>query len=195
MPARPLLPNNSGPIIRISLQELHINDPDFYSALYRQDGRWDRYAFAWDAWGAEGPTIHTVEHNRHKSRRQPIASLFAKAEVYSRQDMIQKHVEKLCGRLVNEARSDSMVDLGAAVTALAHDVAFDFILSKSENSMDQKDFKVKILQVVQGGGALWRITKHVGFVLPLLNSLPLDLAIKISDDKMKRFFGHFKVTP
>lgn len=186
--------NDPGPIIRISPHELHVIDPEFYNTLYRHEGRWDRYAFAWDAWAAEGPTIHTVNHSRHRARRQPIASHFSKAKVDSRQGMIQYHVDKLCDRLVQEAGLDTVIDLGAAVTALAHDVAFDFILAKKQNSLDQKDFDVSILQVVQGGGALWRITKHVGFVLPLLNSIPLDWAMKISDQKMKSFFGHFKVS-
>ncbi|KAG6365865.1 hypothetical protein INS49_000041 [Diaporthe citri] len=183
-----------GPIIRISPHELHLNDPYFYSTLYRQEGRWNRYAFAWDAWGAKGPTIHTVDHDRQRARRQPIASYFAKTKVSSRQAMVQRHVDKLCDRLTKSAGSDEIVDLGAAVTALARDVAFDFILAKSTNSLDQKDFDVDILQVVQGGGALWRLSKHVRFVLPLLNSIPLDWAIKISDDKMKDFFRHLNRT-
>lgn len=107
--------------------------------------------------------------------------------------MIQMHVEKLCDRLSKSAKCGEVVDLGAAVTALARDIAFDFILAKSTNSLDQPDFDVEILQIVQGGGALWRLSKHVRFVLPLLNSIPLDWAIKISDDKMKNFFRHLKV--
>lgn len=170
-----------------------MNDPDFYSIIYRQEGRWNRYEFAWDAWGAEGPTIHTVDHDRHRARRQPIASYFSKSKVSSRQAMIQAHVDKLCDRLAKSAESEETVDVGAAVTALARDIAFEFILAKSTNSLDQKDFDVDILQVVQGGGALWRLSKHVRFVLPLLNSIPLDWAIKISDDKMKNFFSHLKV--
>lgn len=107
--------------------------------------------------------------------------------------MIQKHVERLCGRLTEVAGTGETIDLGAAVTALVRDVAFDFILAKGTNSLDRQDFDVEILKTVQGGGALWRITKHVGFVLPLLNSIPLDWAIKISDDKMIIFFSHLKV--
>lgn len=128
-----------------------MSDPDFYSTIYRQEGRWNRYAFAWDAWGAEGPTIHTVDHDRHRARRQPIASYFSKTRVSSRQDMIQSHVDKLCDRLTKSAGSDEIIDLGAAVTAMVRDIAFEFILAKSTNSLDQQDFDVDILQVVQGG--------------------------------------------
>lgn len=32
------------PIVKISPHELHINEPNFFSTLYRVDGRWDKYA-------------------------------------------------------------------------------------------------------------------------------------------------------
>ncbi|KAF3763269.1 cytochrome P450 [Cryphonectria parasitica EP155] len=181
-----------GPIIRISPYELHVSDSTFFNTLYRQEGRWDRYAFAWDAWGAEGPTIHTVDHERHRARRQPLATFFAKAKVADRKDMIRGHVNNFCDRLSKIAESGKTVNLGAAATALARDVAFDFILAKSYNSLDRDDFDVAVLHAAQGAGPLWRITKHVGYVLPLLNSMPLDWAIKISDDEMKTFFAHLK---
>lgn len=78
-------------------------------------------------------------------------------------------MEKLCGRLTEVAGTGETIDLRAAVTALVRDVAFGFILAKGTNSLDRQDFDVEILKTVQGGGALWRVTKHVGFVLPLLN--------------------------
>lgn len=183
-----------GSIVRISPHELHVDDPKFFNTLYCQEGRWDRYPFAWDAWGAEGPTIHTVDHDQHKARRQPIASFFSKAKVSARQDMIQGHVDKLCRRLKEFAAAGTVVNLGAALTSLPRDIAFDFILAKSYKSLDQEDFDVSIIKVVQGGGALWRVTKHVGYILPFLNSIPLDWAIRISDDKMKSFFEHLKVS-
>lgn len=184
-----------GPIIRISPHELHISDPDFFNTLYCQDGRWDKYAWAWDAFAAEGPTVHTVEHNRHRARRQPLATYFSKSRVANKHSMISEHVHSLCRVLstIAEKKPSNTVDLGAAVTALAHDVGFDFILGKHYNSVESKDFNVAIQHATQGAGPLWRLTKHIGLVFPILNSIPLDWAMKISDDNMKHFFSHVKV--
>ncbi|KAI1354453.1 trichodiene oxygenase [Xylaria sp. FL0043] len=181
-----------GPIVRISPHELHISDAAFYNTLYCQDGRWDRYAWAWDAWGAEGPTIHTVHHEQHRARRQPLATFFSRAKVLNRQEMIRKHVEKFCHHLSQIAVLGKTVNLGAAISALARDVAFDYILAKSYNSLDSEDFDVAVLHSAQGAGPLWRLTKHTGYVFHILNSLPIDWAMKLSDDNMKTFFTHMK---
>lgn len=185
-----------GPIVRISPHELHISDPTFFNTLYCQEGRWDKYAWAWDAFAAEGPTVHTVEHSRHRARRQPLATYFSKPRVANKQSMISKHVDALCDVLssIAEREPSHTVDLGAAVTALAHDVGFDFILGKHYSSVESQDFNVSIQHATQGAGPLWRLTKHVGLVFPILNSIPLDWAMKISDDNMKHFFSHVKVT-
>ncbi|KAI0869644.1 trichodiene oxygenase [Hypoxylon argillaceum] len=180
-----------GPILRISPNELHINDPAFFNTLY-SEGRWDKDPWALDAWGAQGTTINTIEHEHHKARRQPLAPFFSKSKISARQEIIKEQVEKLCSRLIKIAREGNTVNLGAAVSALAHDVAFEFSIAKNYHSLDSEDFDVAVLHVAQGAGPMWRMTKHVFPLLPILQSIPIDWAMKISDDGTKTFFQHAK---
>ncbi|KAI0024381.1 cytochrome P450 [Xylariomycetidae sp. FL0641] len=126
-----------GPIVRISPYELHVSDPAFFEHLYRHEGRWDKYAWATDAFAARGATIFTANHDLHKARRHPLNPFFSKARVAAQQDIIYKHLEKLCGRLAIPA---SRLNLGAAITAFARDVANDFVLGKSYNSLERLDY-------------------------------------------------------
>ncbi|KAI1761930.1 cytochrome P450 [Hypoxylon sp. FL1150] len=183
-----------GPIIRISPRELHVSDPAFFEHLYRQDGRWDKYAWAVDAFAAHGATLFTPNHDLHKARRQPLSPFFSKAKVASHQEIILEHLEKLCNRLTAFATSQQTVNLGAAITAFSRDVANDFVLRKSYNSLEREDFDEPMVAASAGGGQMWRLSKHVRFIAPLMRAIPVSWIMKLGDDPTKLFFRHIEET-
>ncbi|KAI2776210.1 cytochrome P450 [Daldinia loculata] len=183
-----------GPIIRISPYELHVNDPAFFEHLYRQEGHWHKYDWATDAFGAKGATLFMADHELHKSRRQPLSPFFTRAKVASRQDLIRRHLRKLCGRVSQFANSGDTLNLGAAATAIARDVANDFILNKSYNSLEREDFDVAMLTASQGSGKIWRLSKHIPWVPKALKAIPVDWVLKTAGNDMKEFFFHLQET-
>ncbi|KAI0110396.1 cytochrome P450 [Nemania sp. FL0031] len=177
-----------GPIIRISPHELHINDPSFFDQVYRQEGVWDKYAWSVDAFAAPGAVLLTPNHELHKARRQPLNAFFSKVRVNNRVDIIEKHLGKLSDRITKFAGSDETFNLGAAITAFVRDVAFDFILDKNYKSLDKEDFDVHMVTASSGSGQIWRLTKHIRFVGPLMKSIPMDWLVKHVEGDMKLFF-------
>ncbi|KAI1394475.1 trichodiene oxygenase [Hypoxylon trugodes] len=184
----------ASPIVRISPYELHVSDPAFLEQLYRQEGRWHKYDWAVDAFAAEGGTLFTADHDLHKARRQPLNPLFSKAKVASQQELIQRHLNKLSSRLSNFASSGAMFNLGAAITVIARDVANDYILGKSYNSLGREDFDVAMLTASQGSGQIWRLSKHIRWVAPTLMAIPVDWILKTAGNDMKIFFLHIQET-
>ncbi|SPO04666.1 related to cytochrome P450 CYP3/CYP5/CYP6/CYP9 subfamilies [Cephalotrichum gorgonifer] len=180
-----------GPIIRISPFELHVSDPAFFDTLYRQDGVWHKYDWAVDAFAAHGATLFTADHHLHKARRQPLNPFFSKARVVSHLGLIQRHVEKLCARLSELAKSKMTFDLGAATTAVSRDIANEFIIGKHYNSLGKEDFDVAQVIASQGGGKMWRTTKFVRWFAPALRLIPPEWVMAaISDPAMKEFFQY-----
>ncbi|KAI1276338.1 trichodiene oxygenase [Xylaria sp. FL0933] len=173
-----------GPIIRISPYELHVHDPDFLNTLYNQDIM-GKYAWSSDAHTAKGSTVFTVDHHLHKARRQPLNSVFSKAKVYARQDMIRSYVDKLCRRI--SEHSGTTFDLGAASLAFTQDVANDFIMGKTYGSLDREDFDVSMLLVLQGAGKVWRLNKHLRWYGHLLKAIPLWVLSMTAGDTLKVF--------
>ncbi|KAI1495963.1 cytochrome P450 [Biscogniauxia marginata] len=181
-----------GPIIRISPHELHVSDPAFFDQLYRQDGVWDKYDWSVDAFATQGAVLLTPRHELHKARRQPLNPFFSKAKVSSRQDMIDRYLGKLCDRISVFAESRETFNFGAAITAFVRDVAFDFILGKSYKSLDRDDFDQAMVTASSGSGQVWRATKHLRFIGPVLKSVPIDWIIKYGDHGTKLFFRFMK---
>lgn len=177
--------------MRISPHELHINDPSYYEKLYRQDEKWNKYDWAYDAFGAPMSTICSVEYDLHKRRRAPLNHFFSKTNVASRQHLIHELAEKLYKRL--NSSLGSTVNISTAVSAFTRDVATEFVLDKNYHSLDNANFGADMTNVLQSSGAIWRTTKHVRFLGPLLKSLPVDWIEKNGDAGTKAFFAFPKV--
>lgn len=183
-----------GPIIRISPYELHVIDPAFFEKLYRQDGRWDKYAWSFNAFSASGAMICTADHDVHKARRQPLNSYLSKAKVASQQDLICRNIEKLCVRITGYTDPKTTINLGAATSAFTRDVATEYVLHRNNNSLDLEDFDAGMVIVLQGSGHIWRITKHISWFGPTMRSIPVDWVMKVADEGTKAFFNYLKVS-
>ncbi|KAI0199413.1 cytochrome P450 [Astrocystis sublimbata] len=182
-----------GPIIRISPHELHVADAAFFDALYRTDGHWDMYSWAYDAFGAKGSTVFGSNHDAHRAHRRAIAPLFSKTAVVSRLDIVSRNVDKLSKRLSLIPR-DTTLDLGAAISAFTRDIANEFIIGKAYNELDLEDFGVGLSIASSGAGPFWRITKHVRWFGPAMKALPVPWAMKVADEGMKSFFRYLQQT-
>ncbi|KAK7961239.1 cytochrome P450 [Apiospora saccharicola] len=194
------LHNKYGPIVRISPYELHVNDPAFHEKLYRQEGRWDKYGWAFNAFGAHGASItyYTTSrsHDLHKARRQPLNPFFSKTKVVAREDLINRNIAVLCDRLSQFAKSpektNTVVDLGAAISALSRDVACEFILDRKYAHLERQDFHVGVTNMLQSAGPIWRITKHAPWFGPLVHSIPPGIMMKIADENTRAFFQYLQ---
>lgn len=177
--------------MRISPHELHINDPTYYEKLYRQDGKWNKYDWAYDAFGAPMSSICSIDHELHKRRRAPLNSFFSKANVASREQLILRSARNLCERL--NGLLGTTVNISTAISAYTRDVATQFVLNKNYHALDNENFGADMTNVLQSSGAIWRTTKHVRFLGPLMKSLPMEWIEKSGDAGTKAFFGFLRV--
>ncbi|KAI1504042.1 trichodiene oxygenase [Biscogniauxia marginata] len=177
-----------GPIIRISPFELHVSDPAYFEKLFRQDGRWDKYAWSYDAFGAPLSAVSCSPHDLHRRRRAPLNNFFSKSNVASKQQIIKELVDKLCQRIDAVSGTDKTINLGIAVSAFTRDASTNFIIGKSYNNLEREDFNQAMTKTIVGLGMMWRVTKHIRWVAPLLLSLPTSVAKAIGDEGNKAFF-------
>ncbi|CEJ93799.1 hypothetical protein VHEMI09367 [[Torrubiella] hemipterigena] len=179
-----------GPIIRISPNELHVNDAKFLDKLYNNEGKWNKHAWANDAFGVPNATVVTVDHDWHKRRRAAISSYFSRPNVASKQDILRRGAFKLCDRLNEYDGSDNTVNLSHAISAMARDVAGEFLLNRQYNNLDSPGFNADMTLMSQGFGTVWRTCKHIPFLAQILKLLKPSFMVKITTDPgAKAFFG------
>ncbi|KAI9159110.1 Cytochrome P460 monooxygenase [Paramyrothecium foliicola] len=166
-----------GPIIRISPHELQVIDSDFYEHLYRQDCPWNKYAWAYDAFGPKYATICTADHFLHRQRRAPL----------------NPNTEKLCNRISSLSGTRKTLDIDAAMSAFTRDVALEFLLDKRYNNLDASDFNGSMATIFQNAGIIWQITEHIRWCGPLLQSIPLSFLERVSNGGAREFFIYLRI--
>lgn len=91
------------------------------------------------------------------------------------------------------ADSKRCIDIGAAISAFQRDVSTDFVLGKDYRSLDQEDFGIGMTHVMQAGGQMWRLTKHIRLYGPAMLSIPKNFLIKHADRDTASFMRYVKV--
>ena len=68
------------------------------------------------------------------------------------------------------------------------------MLDKTYASLDKDDFNVAVTNMLQNGGFIWRVTKHLPFFGPMTKSIPLSIMSKVVDDGTKAFFQYVQAS-
>ncbi|KAM7211722.1 Cytochrome P450 [Rhypophila decipiens] len=137
--------------------------------------------WAVDAQNAIGAIIVTPDHDQHKARRLPLNAYFSKANILRHKDLIVAKVDKLYSRIAEFSGPGKVIDLGAAISAFQRDVSTEFVLGKDYQNLDQDDFGVGMTLVFHGGGAIWRLTKHIRWYGPAMLAIPKNFLIRNAD--------------
>lgn len=77
------------------------------------------------------------------------------------------------------------MQLGLAISAFTQDVGVDFIYAREGYNLDEEDYNAAMTDVLQRSGYIWRATKHVPWIGPLIKSLPASLIERFGNDGTK----------
>ncbi|OTB00292.1 hypothetical protein M426DRAFT_267883 [Hypoxylon sp. CI-4A] len=175
-----------GPIVRISPEELHCNDPGFIDTLYAGGStRRDKYEFFTKQFGVHG----AVHHNLHRLRRTALNRFFSKASVSKLEPMILDKVEKLCQQLGTHIGDENPVRLEMAFSCFSTDVVAAYSFSKSYGFLEDASFEHNYRLPMAGGLRLTVYFKHFPFIIPFMKSLP-DLWVAASMPRMSAYFQY-----
>jgi cytochrome P450 len=105
--------------VRITPDELHVQDPDFFEELYVKSGKLDKYIPFSARFGTDQSLFTTASHDHHRLRRGAINPFFSKKKISDFQPVIQGHLDKLCRKIAQYANTERVLPLHRAFTAVS----------------------------------------------------------------------------
>lgn len=131
----------TGPIIRISPDEIHLSDPENYEKLYYIGSKAPSKAgYFYSAFGLKTSSFATLSNELHRVRRRALSPLFSKRVALQLEDVVQSKVEKLLHSANQKLTRGESVDLYHGFRALSVDVITDYAFDNCYNKLDTLDF-------------------------------------------------------
>ncbi|KAL8911000.1 MAG: hypothetical protein Q9171_003769 [Xanthocarpia ochracea] len=130
-----------GPIIRIGVNELHINSPNYFQEITKVGSRFYKEPTFYRGISFPSSSIGLIDPNAHRIRRQVLHPIFTASRVQTIAHKLQSKVDHLCGKFDELASQDAPVNLYAAFKSLTMDVVSEMIFGESFQVMDAPNFQ------------------------------------------------------
>ncbi|KAJ5543619.1 hypothetical protein N7461_009622 [Penicillium sp. DV-2018c] len=169
-----------GPIVRISPYELHINDPEYYEVLYSRDKPRNKSLHLTGMFGAPASAFGSVDHRRHRIRRQPMNPFFSQQRIRGLEPMLRGMVDRLCTGMRNWKERHTPLHIYHAFNAYTTDVVVEYSMGESFHYLDDPDFSPqwsKTIEAIVEAGIQF---KQFRWILGLFELLPHWLVVSIN---------------
>ncbi|KAF7590966.1 hypothetical protein BBP40_002160 [Aspergillus hancockii] len=165
-----------GPIIRITPEEVHINDVGYLDTIYAPSmTRMDKYHYQLRTLRVPGGVGTTADYYLHKTRREALTPFFSKRNVLSLEGVIAEKVEQLCGLVAKHAATKSPVNLSDAFYAFSNDVVANFLFAHQTDVLADEEEAARLRhnshELLQGINT----NKHFPWIADILEALPQSL--------------------
>jgi hypothetical protein len=116
---------SGGPIIRITPEEIHINDVGFLDTVYAPStSRRDKYTYQLRSLRVPGGVGAAARFDVHKRRRDALSSFFSKRNIVYLEPVITEKVDQLCRLIAKYATQKTPVNLSDAFYAFSNEYGF-----------------------------------------------------------------------
>ncbi|PVH77367.1 putative P450 monooxygenase, partial [Cadophora sp. DSE1049] len=161
----------TGPIVRISPWELHVNDPD-WNEPYKISSRVDKYHWYYKFVGSSDAAFGTADHDLHRVRRKAQQNYFTQEAVTQFDGKLNVICDKFKSRLQEFKGTGQPVNLSVAFRSLATDVVTEYCFHKSYNLLDEPDFAASFQRAIRDFPHIGIWHRHFGLILDIFSAMP-----------------------
>lgn len=128
--------------MRISPDEVHIQDPTFYETLYAQSRHSDKLKRLEHRFNNSMSSFATAEHRLHRVRRAALNPFFSRRRIAQWSPHIQRHMDRLADRVRAEyAGTDNILNMNNMWGAFTSDIVVSYCLEKPYDFIMKPDFR------------------------------------------------------
>jgi hypothetical protein len=141
----------SGPIIRLSPSEVHIQDSSFFHVLYSQTRLWDKPKHLQHRFKNDNGVFTTPSHEVHRHRRAAVSPFFSKRKISQNGPSLQLRADQLCDIIEREYKnSKKILQLDAMFACFVADTIVSFCFDKNYKWLESPDFHCDFAEAMDG---------------------------------------------
>ncbi|OTB04507.1 hypothetical protein M426DRAFT_320624 [Hypoxylon sp. CI-4A] len=165
-----------GPVVRISPEELHVDDPEFYDVVFcnsqpsRPIDKMERFRYRLNH---PDSTLSTTRAEDHKLRRAALAPFFSRSRVRGYNHDLQTIMDRISHRLETEFKgSGRVISLNYMWASLTADMIMELAFGCSSNMSQAPDFRSSIPESLFSVAFLAHYTTHFQIIGTMMKYLP-----------------------
>ena len=161
-----------GPIVRISPDEVHIQDSDFYHTIFNSSLKLDRLKRLQYRFNNPTATFATPKHETHQLRRTALNPFFSTRKMSLHAPVIQKRVTRLCDRLQKEyAGSGRVLVMDDMWGCLSSDTIVEYCFDRSYRFIELPDFRAFFVDAMNDLVNGVHVVTQFPWIMPIVNCL------------------------
>lgn len=178
----------TGPIVRVTPNEVHIIDPFFYDEMYASSSRRrDKSPRVAKASGVTGSMVATVSHDHHRIRRGILNEFFSRRSILNMTPIIDEFLQKLGDRLGQFHDSNTVVRLDNALNAFTSDIITEYCYGKSWGFLDDENFRSDTRMALLETANTIHIGQFAPWIITLIRKIPIHLLRRLQPGKATIF--------
>ncbi|KAF2147767.1 putative P450 monooxygenase [Myriangium duriaei CBS 260.36] len=172
-----------GPIVRVSPDELHVADPEFYEEIYTSSARKrdkdPRFTGSMGVVPGGEAAFWTAPHALHRIRREALNNYFSTAKIAGIQPLLETKIGQLCDRFEEYAKQGRVLNLNDGFNAFSMDVITEFLFGQSWKFLEASDFHGWYRNMVMDIVGAQHTRFHLPAVQRLMTWIPMETVAKV----------------
>ena len=141
--------NLAGRVVRIGVNELHVNDPEVFQDITRTGSKFIKEECFYAGISCPSSSIGLVDPAKHRIRRQLLAPASTQARVQELSSHVEHKVDQLYRRLETLSKSPAPLNLPGALKCFTLDVISRIVFGKEFGALTSSHFHHRQLVTLQ----------------------------------------------